>query len=180
MPTEFLREKINTAAQMIQQAVLEQFQLELAVAVAAESTGDAQVDANMQAMATNARAQLLAVNRRLAVYRSKLDALNAELAEIKAQCEGDRALCLACEDGMVVVELRPHQDSLELFVWIAIAFRHGAFDRQHAALHSIGCDLGARTIAFQSRRKGWARRLGPEWSPRGENEFVRQVDEQGR
>lgn len=80
MPTEFLREKINTAAQMIQQAVLEQFQLELAVAVAAESTGDAQVDANMQAMATNARAQLLAVNRRLAVYRSKLDALNAELA----------------------------------------------------------------------------------------------------
>lgn len=104
-------------------------------------------------------------------------ASDSEIAEIKAQCEGDRALCLACEDGMVVVELRPHQDSLELFVWIAIAFRRGAFERQHAALQQIARDLGARTIAFQSRRKGWARRLGPNWSPRGENEFVRQVDE---
>lgn len=79
MATEFLREKINTVAQLIQQAELERFQLDLAVQVAAISTGDAQVDQNMQSMATNAKAQLLACNRRLATYRPVLDALNAEL-----------------------------------------------------------------------------------------------------
>jgi hypothetical protein len=99
----------------------------------------------------------------------------SEIAEIRAQCEANRALCLANEDGMTVVELRPHGDALELFVWIAIAFRHGAFERQDAAVLQVARDLGAQTLAFQSRRRGWARRLGPEWARRGTNEFVRSV-----
>jgi hypothetical protein len=78
---------------------------------------------------------------------------------------------------MIVVDLRPYGDDLEMFVWIAIAFRHGAFERQDAAVRAIARDLGAQTIAFQTRRRGWARRLGPEWHRRGSNEFVRQVDE---
>lgn len=80
MPTEFLREKINTVAQLIQQTELERFQFDLTVQVAAVSTGDAQVDQNMQSMATNAKAQLLACNRRLATYRPVLESLNAELS----------------------------------------------------------------------------------------------------
>jgi hypothetical protein len=99
----------------------------------------------------------------------------SEIAEIRAQCEEDRALCLACEDGMMVVDLRAGVEGLELFVWIAIAFRHGAFERQDAALDLIGRDLGAQTIAFQARRRGWARRLGPQWRRRGIDEFVRCV-----
>ena len=62
-------------------------------------------------------------------------------------------MCLACEDGMVVVDLRAGAEQLELFVWIAVAFKHGAFGRQDAALDKIGRDLGARTVAFQSRRR---------------------------
>ena len=85
-------------------------------------------------------------------------------------------MCLACEDGMVVVDLRPGAGGLELFVWVAIAFKHGAFERQDAALDSIGRDLGAQTIAFIARRKGWARRLGPEWQRRGTDGFVRRVN----
>ena len=99
----------------------------------------------------------------------------SELAEIEAQCEKEEALCLACEDGMVVIDLRPGPEGLEVFVWLAIAFRHGAYERQDAALLAIARDLGAQTIAFVARRRGWARRLGPEWTRRGKDEFMRRV-----
>jgi hypothetical protein len=99
----------------------------------------------------------------------------SEIAEIRAECEAERAMCLACEDGMVVVQLRALPDALELFVWIAVAFRHGAFERQVAALLTVATELGAETLAFVTRRRGWARRLGPEWARRGTEEFVRQV-----
>lgn len=76
---------------------------------------------------------------------------------------------------MVVVDLRPGTEGLELFVWLAIAFKHGFYERQDAALDAIGRDLEADTIAFQARRRGWERRLGPEWRRRGADEFVRRV-----
>lgn len=79
MATEFLREKINILNGMIQQTVLEQFQLGLVVKIASATTGDAQVDQNMQAAATNAKAQLLSCERRLAVYKEELAPLSAEL-----------------------------------------------------------------------------------------------------
>lgn len=79
MSTEFLREKINILNGMIQQTVLEQFQLSLVVKVASTTTGDAQIDQNMHANATNAKAQLLACERRLTVYREELAPLVAEL-----------------------------------------------------------------------------------------------------
>lgn len=99
----------------------------------------------------------------------------SEIAEIRAQCEEEKAICLACEDGMVVIELRAADGTLELFVWIAIAFAFGAFERQESALLAIADDLGATTLAFQARRTGWRRRLGPEWHRRGNCEFVRAV-----
>lgn len=99
----------------------------------------------------------------------------SEVEEIRAQCATEQALCLACEDGMVVVDLRPGTEGLELFVWLAIAFKHGFYERQDAALDAIGRDLEADTIAFQARRRGWGRRLGPEWRRRGADEFVRRV-----
>lgn len=99
----------------------------------------------------------------------------SEIAEIRSQCASNRAMCLACPDGMVVIDLRPFGDDLELFVWLAVAFKHGAYERQDAALDLIGRDLGATTVAFQSRRRGWGRRLGPEWQRRGTEEFVRRI-----
>lgn len=98
-----------------------------------------------------------------------------EIGEIQAECEAARAHCLACADGMIVVDLRPHGADLELFVWLGVAFRHGAWERQGPALLEIARDLGARTIAFEARRRGWSRRLGPEWQRRGTREFVRAV-----
>lgn len=79
MATDYLREKINILNNMIQQAALEQFQLNLLIKVASVTAGDAQVDQQLQASATNAKAQLLACERRLAVYREELAPLNIEL-----------------------------------------------------------------------------------------------------
>ena len=101
----------------------------------------------------------------------------SEIAELKAQCEQSSAICVACEDGTVVFDVRYVEGELEMFVWLAVAFRHGAFQRQESAMLSIARDLGAKTLAFQARRKGWGRRLGPQWRRRGSLEFVRYVDE---
>jgi hypothetical protein len=99
----------------------------------------------------------------------------SEIEEIQAKCAAKQALCLVCEDVMLVVELRARAPLLELFVWIAVALRHGAVERQLAAVLAVAQDMGAHTVAFQSRRRGWARRLGPQWTPRGTSEFVRAV-----
>jgi hypothetical protein len=98
-----------------------------------------------------------------------------EIAEIRAECELGKVMCLSCEDGIVAIELSALDTTLELFVRLAVASRHGAFARQLSALLAIASELGANTLAFKSRRRGWARRLGPEWSLRGTDEFVRQV-----
>lgn len=102
----------------------------------------------------------------------------SEIAEIQAECEADRAACLVCEDGVLVITLcslnDPH-DGFEMYVLLAVAFQHGAFERQDSALLAIARDLGADAIAFRARRRGWARRLGPEWHRRGTDEFVRAV-----
>ena len=79
MATDYLREKINILNNLIQQSALERFQLSLIIKAASSSAGDAQVDQNLQAAATNAKAQLLACERRLAVYTEELAPLNAEL-----------------------------------------------------------------------------------------------------
>jgi hypothetical protein len=101
----------------------------------------------------------------------------SEIVELKAQCEHGTAICVACEDGTVVFDVRYVEAELEMFVWLAVAFRHGAFQRQESAMLNIARDLGAKTLAFQTRRKGWGRRLGTQWRRRGSLEFVRYVDE---
>lgn len=102
-------------------------------------------------------------------------ATTAEIDRIRAECEADRACCLACDDVMVVFDLRNRDGQLEMFIQAVVALRHGAYERQAAAVHAIARDIGAATIAFESRRRGWSRRLGPEWHPRGTSEFTRKV-----
>lgn len=99
----------------------------------------------------------------------------SDVADIAAQCSNNDAIAFSTEDGMFVVQLRPHGAELELYVLAAVAFRFGAFERQEPAVLAIARDLGAKTVAFWARRRGWGRRLGPEWFRRGTDEFVRDV-----
>lgn len=110
----------------------------------------------------------------LAGLRTKV-ATPAEIAHIQAECEADRACCVACDDVVVVFDLRARDGQLEMFIQAVVALQHGAYERQAAAVHAIARDLGAATMAFESRRRGWSRRLGPEWHPRGTSEFTRKV-----
>lgn len=97
----------------------------------------------------------------------------SEVEDIALQSGEPSGLCVACEDGMFVVKLMPNANRLELFVLAAVAFRFGAVERQDAALLTVARDLGAKTVAFKSMRRGWGRSLGPEWTRRGSDEFVR-------
>jgi hypothetical protein len=95
--------------------------------------------------------------------------------DVRNRCRKGRALCLACEDGVTIVTLKPGgSNRLELFVLLAVGYQPGAFKRQEAALLSIARDLEADTLAFTPRRKGWRRLLGREWSRKGDK-FVREV-----
>lgn len=97
-----------------------------------------------------------------------------ECEDVRIRCRKGRALCLACDDGVTIVTLKPGPGRLELFVLLAVGFKPGAFKRQESAMLSIARDLEADTLAFQPRRRGWERLLGPQWSRVG-NKFVRGV-----
>lgn len=100
----------------------------------------------------------------------------AESDDLKAQCEEGSALCVLGAAGVLVLSLEVAAEGLELFVKLAVASQHGAFMHHEQSVRAIAQDLGATTIAFQARRPGWARILGPHWAPRGALEFVRYVN----
>lgn len=103
---------------------------------------------------------------------------DAQACAIAEQCDNPNVLALAGSDGLLVVRLQPDPagSALELFVLAAVADRYGAFRRQDAAVLEMARDLQASTVAFRAARRGWKRVLGPEWAPRGTDEFVRIVN----
>lgn len=90
-------------------------------------------------------------------------------------CRAGTALCFLGPPGVFVVTLRPGDNpgELECFVLLAMASRFGAFDDAEPVVLAVARDLTATTVAFRSVRRGWARRLGPAWRPRGKREFWR-------
>ena len=93
------------------------------------------------------------------------------------EARAGRALTLRGPFGVFVLTLRggDNPPDLECFVLLAVASRFGAFEDAEPAVLSIARDLTATTVAFGSLRKGWARKLGPAWRPRGKREFWRHV-----
>ena len=77
--TQHIREKINTLNNLILNEDVQCFTQQLVVDAAAKSTGDAQVDQQMQAAAQNAKAVVLASQRRLQTFQDSLTVLQAEL-----------------------------------------------------------------------------------------------------
>lgn len=107
-----------------------------------------------------------------------LPPLRSESIEALAEVRAGRALCFHGEPGTFVIGLGPGENpgTLEAFVLLAVAARVGVFDESEPAVLAVARDLGAATVAFRSVRRGWARRLGPAWKPRGTTEFWRYVD----
>jgi len=104
-----------------------------------------------------------------------LAALPPDAEDALHACQAGDALCFRGPAGVFVLTLRPGDNpgQMEAFVLLAVASRFGAFSEAEPAVLAIARDLTAATVAFRSVRKGWARRLGPAWRPRGEREFWR-------
>lgn len=107
-----------------------------------------------------------------------LGQLPAGAETAQSECRAGRALCFAGPWGSFVIGLYPHENGadLEAYVLLAVAARHGAFEFAEPSVLQVAADLGATVVAFRSVRRGWARRLGPAWKPRGKSEFWRTVD----
>lgn len=87
MATEHLREKMNQLTNLILNEDVQVFTQQLQIEAAQRITGDNGVDQQLQAAASNARATVLAAQRRLEVYRLALAKLNDELAAQQAAAE---------------------------------------------------------------------------------------------
>lgn len=83
-------------------------------------------------------------------------------------CRSGDAACLACADGIVVIDLRHVTGGLQAFVLLAASDgKPWAFKAHEAELMTIARDMGAKELAFEPARGGWGRLLGPEWERRG-------------
>lgn len=96
--------------------------------------------------------------------------------EILGPCRDGEALCLESEDGVLVITLIPDDRGLEfvLFVLLAVGYRPGAYQRRDSDLDKLAADLGASSIAWCPRRRGWDRLAGPHWI-RQDGLFTREV-----
>lgn len=73
------------------------------------------------------------------------------------------------DDGIVVVTLRGGPIGMRAFVILAVSGGSaGAVQRNESALVEIARDMGAKTLAFRSDRRGWARALSDKWRRTGD------------
>lgn len=68
---------------------------------------------------------------------------------------------LVSEHAIVVVALRPQEDNrLRAFIAIGV----GALAHAEEQIVALARDMGATSLAFRSKRRGWRRALGRHWT----------------
>lgn len=83
---------------------------------------------------------------------------------VREACKAGTALCLVSDDGLLVLELQPSGNGLELFVRLVIAQgERGTIQRNDAHLDLIAREMGAEKIVFHTYRRGMSKVLGPDW-----------------
>lgn len=89
MATTHLREKLNQLANLLLNEDVQIMTQQLQIEAAQRTTGDAGVDQQLQAAASNARAAVLGATRRMEVYSAAFTKMNDELTA--QQTENDKA-----------------------------------------------------------------------------------------
>lgn len=102
----------------------------------------------------------------------------AEMIEqhLKA-CRNGEALCLVCDDGLVIVTLEIERNG-RITCMVLLAVSNGAFNafaRYEEQMLAIARDLEADDLAFCTDRPAWRRMLGAAWRKAGECTFSRSI-----
>lgn len=103
-----------------------------------------------------------------AVERAGL-AHGVKLDELLQECEQGSALCLASDDGAVILTLIPKRDEAPtLWVELAVGWgEFGAFARCWPEIEAVARDLECGAVEFRASRPGWAK-LATGWQQRGD------------
>lgn len=112
-----------------------------------------------------------------AVAHTVVDDGTLTAENVRDECREGRSLCFASDEGVAIVTLLPNRakNDLELCVVLAVSTGpHGAYEAYLPEIDQIARDLGAARIVFFTRRRGWERKLGSDWSLRSIS-YVREV-----
>lgn len=88
---------------------------------------------------------------------------DGDLGAIRDRCLRGYAICLAGPDGVVIVAPRLLLDTMTLWVLLAVSASQGAFQRNESMMVKMAREIEAKRLIFHTKRRGWARILGPDW-----------------
>ena len=99
------------------------------------------------------------------------------LEDYQQRCRAGDALCLICDDGLVILSLQVHASGrMAAVVLLAVSLGEpNAFKRHEEELVKIARDLDAEELTFQTDRRGWLRLLGSHWHGTPDIGFSRRV-----
>lgn len=102
--------------------------------------------------------------------------------EVIEECRVGQSYILRTEDktGFVVLRVELHRvtNKLELYVWVGARTGDNSLDTYLPELEHIARCLGAETIAFSTKRRGYSRKLSKKWKLR-QAEYEYKVNQRG-
>jgi len=109
--------------------------------------------------------QLDEVWPRYATRAVRSRATMATLEWVIEQCHRGRAVCLECDEGMVIMTTGPMPHGTRAKVLLAVSSgKPGALQRRERDLVTVARDIGAAEVSFHTDRpRAWRRMLGPQW-----------------
>jgi hypothetical protein len=90
------------------------------------------------------------------------------LKEMLQECDQGSSLCLASDDGAVILTIIPKRDEAPI-LWVDLAVgwgEYGAFARCWPEVEMVARDLGCSAVEFRASRSGWER-LARGWTRQG-------------
>lgn len=93
---------------------------------------------------------------------------DAHLRWVQDECKARRAVCLECDDGIVVLALAACPGGMRAKALLAVG-EAGALRRREDELIEVTRDLGAAEVSFHTDRSpAWQRILGRRWRTDGD------------
>lgn len=110
---------------------------------------------------------------RYAARAARCGADAEHLRWVVARCQAQMAVCLECDDGIVV--LTAVWPQVRLLLAVSQDGGTGVLQRREAEVLAVAKDLGGTVLSFRTDRvRAWSRVLGPAWQ-REDDRFWRSI-----